>query len=251
MRSVLPLNFPENWQRGTWVNILHHPLIGCEALWLIVISCIKSLECRAWVHCKTVFWLPLTLELCLGLFHILQRKGCGKMRCCCFSDQLGQPSASPSGGFSSGGCVLTTAQQVSTAGTFAEGHQILSSANGPDSGRKMLPLLQQHDMIQPSITLFKWVSHAGTKEGLLWMWVSFPLVCLQDVLPSIEDIVPEFGPPLVKAIPGAVGLASDPEPVHTRHTAGAVSPACAGVPLGQHLSGRHALLAVIFPKATG
>jgi len=73
----------------------------------------------------------------------------------CFSDQLGQPSASPSGGFSSGGCVLTTAQQVSTAGTFAEGHQILSSANGPDSGRKMLPLLQQHDMIQPSITLFK------------------------------------------------------------------------------------------------
>lgn len=89
MRSVLPLNFPENWQRGTWVNILHHPLIGCEALWLIVISCIKSLECRAWVHCKTVFWLPLTLELCLGLFHILQRKGCGKMRCCCFSDQLG------------------------------------------------------------------------------------------------------------------------------------------------------------------
>lgn len=73
----------------------------------------------------------------------------------CFSDQLGQPSACPSGGFSSGGCALTTAQQVSTAGTFAEGHQILSSANGPDSGRKMLGCIMSCCCSKGSVTLFK------------------------------------------------------------------------------------------------
>lgn len=130
---------------------------------------------------------------------------------------------------------MSSAQQVSIANTSPEGYKILSFASGAESGRKMLPSLQLHDMIQPSITQ---VTSNGyfvleLRKTAVNVGGFSPCVLAGQITIHWRPHAREFGLPSVKAIPGTVGgLTSDAEPVHTRRIAGAVSPNPCWCPLG-------------------
>lgn len=101
----------------------------------------------------------------------------------------------------------SSAQRVSFANTSPEGYKILFFASGPESGRKMLPSLQLHDMIQPSITQV-------TSNGYFVLELRKTAVNVGEFSPCVlagqitihwRPHAIEFGLPSVKAIPGTVG----------------------------------------------